>query len=195
MKTRTRTKTRTTTTSEPTRQQVALALGANASHREATLRRAVLALRSHLGPLAVASVYAGDAVELAGLATVRAPPFLNTVAVGPISTRWQPEDVLALVKAMELAAGRGLDARYAQRPLDIDVLWVGHHQRTDDALGLPHRALLQRRFVLAPLAEIDPDLALPHCDVTAAEALEALPASAPPVTKRSWHPPLPNRSR
>ncbi len=67
-----------------------------------------------------------------------------------------PEEVLALAKALERAAGRRPGPRFGPRPLDIDLLLYGNRCSNAPELTLPHPRLRERRFVLEPLAEIAP---------------------------------------
>ena len=141
---------------------MALALGGNLGAVEQTLRRALLGLRAALGPLEVASLY-----RTAPLSPIPQPPFLNTAALA--RTDMEPEAILALAKALELAAGRRRGERFGPRPLDVDLLLWGDRVSTAPELTLPHPRLAGRRFVLAPLAEIAPDLPVPpHCEPGAA---------------------------
>jgi 2-amino-4-hydroxy-6-hydroxymethyldihydropteridine diphosphokinase len=100
------------------------------------------------------------------------PDFLN--AAVRIRTELGPEELLDLCKAIEAEQGRESDGpRHGPRPIDIDLLLLGDIEMTAERLTLPHPEVTSRRFVLAPLLELDPDLRLP--DGTAlADALEAL---------------------
>jgi 2-amino-4-hydroxy-6-hydroxymethyldihydropteridine diphosphokinase len=161
---------------------VALGLGGNLGRPgeiEAALRQAVRQLREILGGLRVASLYRGAAV-----ADLPQPDYLNTAAIG--STALAPEAVLAIAKALELAAGRRPGPRFGPRPLDIDLLLYGSLRSTAPELMLPHPRLAERRFVLALLAEIAPDLPLPPLGASASELLRRLPASAPAVERLRW---------
>jgi 2-amino-4-hydroxy-6-hydroxymethyldihydropteridine diphosphokinase len=114
--------------------------------------------------LRVASLYRSLPVS-----PVPQPDFLNTAALA--HTSLGPEEVLALAKALELAAGRRRGLRFGPRPLDIDLLLYGDRQSGDPELTLPHPRLAERRFMLEPLAEIAPDLPVPPDGVTVAELL------------------------
>jgi 2-amino-4-hydroxy-6-hydroxymethyldihydropteridine diphosphokinase len=100
------------------------------------------------------------------------PDFLN--AAVRIATDLGPEELLDLCKAIEIEQGRMFGGpRHGPRPLDIDLLLLGELVVSSERLTIPHPELVERRFVLAPLLEIDPDLALPDGTLLAV-ALEAL---------------------
>lgn len=137
---------------------------------EQTLGWALRQLEASLGSLRIASLYRSSP-----LSPVPQPDFLNTAAVA--TTALEPEAVLALAKALELAAGRtppALSRRFGPRPLDVDVLLYG--DRTSDApeLTLPHPRLRERRFMLRPLAEIAPDWPVPPDGTPVRELLARL---------------------
>jgi 2-amino-4-hydroxy-6-hydroxymethyldihydropteridine diphosphokinase len=86
--------------------------------------------------------------------------FLN--AAIRIRTGLEPEELLGLCKQIEAERGRALDApRHSPRPLDVDLLLLGDLELSTDRLTLPHPEVTSRRFVLAPLLELDPNLKLP----------------------------------
>lgn len=91
------------------------------------------------------------------------------------STSLQPGDLLSVCKALELAAGRRRGVRFGPRPLDVDLLVYGDLQIATPELTLPHPRLRERRFVLAPLAEIAPDLRIPPDGARVADLLARLP--------------------
>lgn len=103
------------------------------------------------------------------------PEYLNTVALG-VSTL-SAEALLAGALAVEVELGRRRDGRRdAPRTIDIDLLLVGDELRPGPGLELPHPRLRERRFVLAPLADLAPDLPLPPDGATPRELLARLPA-------------------
>ena len=134
-----------------------LGLGSNVGNREAHLRAAVAALREHgVDVEATSSLYETQPVG----EVLDQPDFLN--AAIRIRTQLDPEDLLDLCKAIEVEQGRMLGGqRHGPRPLDIDLLLLGEIELSTDRLTLPHPEVTSRRFVLAPLLELDPDLALP----------------------------------
>ena len=145
----------------------------------ATLRHALAQLQLVLGPLRVASFYRSTPVApafSAAFSAISQPDYLNTAAVAEVTaTDLPPDAVLAVAKALELAAGRRRGVRFGPRPLDIDLLLYGELRSEAPELTLPHPRLRERRFVLEPLAEIAPDLAVPPDGVTVRELLAALP--------------------
>jgi 2-amino-4-hydroxy-6-hydroxymethyldihydropteridine diphosphokinase len=134
--------------------------------------------------LRVASLYRSRAVS--PLSTPPQPDYLNTAALA--RTALPPDAVLAVAKALELAAGRTRGVRFGPRPLDIDLLLYGDVRRDDPELTLPHPRLRDRRFVLAPLAEISPGLSVPPDGATVAELLARLGpmGAADGVEKVAW---------
>ena len=101
------------------------------------------------------------------------PDFLNAVA--RIRTDLEPDALLELCKAIEVEQGRAFGGpRHGPRPIDLDLLLLGEVELETDRLKLPHAEVTTRRFVLVPLLELDPDLALPD-GTRLREALERLP--------------------
>lgn len=148
---------------------------------ERTLTRALRGLEAVLGPLRIASLYRSTP-----LSPVPQPDYLNTAAVA--STALEPEAILALAKALELAAGRQAPTqtvRWSPRPLDIDILLYGG--RTSDApeLTIPHPRLRERRFMLEPLAEIAPGWPVPP-DGTPVQDLLARLGTAQDLERIGW---------
>jgi 2-amino-4-hydroxy-6-hydroxymethyldihydropteridine diphosphokinase len=88
------------------------------------------------------------------------PDFLN--AAVRIETELAPDALLEVVKEVEAELGRNFgQVRHGPRVIDVDLLLLGDISLTTDRLTLPHPEVLTRRFVLVPLLELDPDLALP----------------------------------
>ena len=146
-----------------------LGLGSNVGDREAHLRAALAALEAAgVEVEAVSSAYETEPVG----EVLEQPDFLN--AAVRIRTDLEPEALLDLCKEIEAARGRELDAaRHGPRPLDLDLLLLGDLVLSTERLTLPHREVKSRRFVLAPLLELDPSLALPD-GTRLADALAAL---------------------
>lgn len=148
-----------------------LGLGSNAGDSAGHLRAAIELLRERgVEVEAVSSTYVTEPVG----EILDQPDFLN--AAIRIRTEFEPEALLDVCKAIEADRGRGLEApRHSPRPLDVDLLLLGDIELETARLTLPHREVTTRRFVLAPLLELDPELALPN-GTRLADALAALPA-------------------
>ena len=134
-----------------------LGLGSNVGDREGHLRAAIAALEAaDVSVEDVSSLYETEPVG----EVLDQPDFLN--AAVRIRTDLEPEALLDLCKELEAARGRDLDAtRHSPRPLDVDLLLLGQLELTTERLTLPHPQVTNRRFVLVPLLELDPGLALP----------------------------------
>jgi 2-amino-4-hydroxy-6-hydroxymethyldihydropteridine diphosphokinase len=147
-----------------------LGLGSNVGDSRGHLRAALGLLPAHGVAIdAVSSVYVTEPVG----EILAQPDFLN--AAMRIHTELEPEALLDACKAVEAERGRALEApRHSPRPLDVDLLLLGDLELATDRLTLPHPEVRSRRFVLAPLLELDPELSLPDGSRLAA-ALEALP--------------------
>jgi 2-amino-4-hydroxy-6-hydroxymethyldihydropteridine diphosphokinase len=88
------------------------------------------------------------------------PDFLN--AAVRVSSDLEPDELLDRCKAIEAEQGRMFAGpRHGPRPLDVDVLLLGDLELKSDRLEIPHPQVTSRRFVLVPLLELDPELALP----------------------------------
>ncbi|MGD0312550.1 MAG: 2-amino-4-hydroxy-6-hydroxymethyldihydropteridine diphosphokinase [Acidimicrobiales bacterium] len=141
---------------EPPKVRAFLGLGSNLGDRWSHLRRAVDQLRagSRVPVTAVSRVYETQPVggpEDQG-------PFLNVVVELAVSPTADPYRLLEECRRLEAAAGRVRAARWGPRTLDADVLWIDGMALDDPELTVPHPRWRQRRFVLAPLRELAPDL-------------------------------------
>jgi 2-amino-4-hydroxy-6-hydroxymethyldihydropteridine diphosphokinase len=146
-----------------------LGLGSNLGDREAHLRGALDLLRDRgVDVEAASSTYETEPVG----EILDQPDFLN--AAVRIATELEPLELLDLCKAIEAEHGRLFGApRHGPRPLDVDLLLLGDIELRDERLTLPHPEVTNRRFVLEPLLELDPELALPD-GTRLADALAAL---------------------
>lgn len=92
--------------------------------------------------------------------------FANACAIG--WTEMSAYELLAAVKAIEADMGRVPTRRWGPRVIDVDILFLGDSVIDDPELVIPHKELFSRPFVLAPLAEIAPELTLGGLSVKAA---------------------------
>lgn len=146
-----------------------LGLGSNVGDRIGHLRAALEMLGERgVEVEAVSSAYETEPVG----EVLDQPDFLNAAA--RVRTELGPEELLDVCKAIEAERGRALDApRHSARPLDVDLLLLGDLELATERLTLPHPEVTSRRFVLAPLLELDPELTLPD-GARLADALAAL---------------------
>ncbi len=94
------------------------------------------------------------------LGPVAQPDFVNAVA--GLLTALEPDALLAALKDLEVRLGRARPVvRWGPRRIDLDLLVHGASRSASDELQLPHPGIAERAFVLAPLAEIAPDLEVP----------------------------------
>jgi len=91
---------------------------------------------------------------------VAQPDFVNAVA--GVLTQLSPEELLAQLRILEQALGRpSRHEKWGPRLIDLDLLIYGRERRNGPALTLPHPGIVERNFVLYPLAAIAPDLDVP----------------------------------
>jgi 2-amino-4-hydroxy-6-hydroxymethyldihydropteridine diphosphokinase len=133
-------------------------LGSNLGDREGTVRAALGRLR-HLPETKVLRVSTLRNTEPVGY--LDQPRFLNGAA--ELETRLSARRLLGALLELERAFGRDRANVPAQGPrtLDLDLLLYGQEQIDEPGLEIPHPRLHQRRFVLEPLAELDPSLEVP----------------------------------
>ena len=135
-----------------------VALGSNLGDRERTIRAAL------------AELAAAPEVEVVGVSSLREtepvgyldqPPFLNGAA--ELETTLAPRALLDLLLAVERRFGREREGvpEGGPRTLDLDLLLVESAEIDEPGLRIPHPRLHERRFVLEPLAELDPSLEVP----------------------------------
>ena len=130
-----------------------LGLGSNLGDRHAYLRDAVSSLPE---VVAVSPVYETDPVggpEGQG-------PYLNIVV--ELDSALTPRELLGVCHRLESAAGRVREERWGPRTLDVDIIWTDGEPVDEPDLQVPHPRMLDRRFVMAPLADLAPDVVPPN---------------------------------
>ncbi len=132
----------------PTVRRAFLGMGSNVGDRERFLTDAIESLA---GVVAVSPVYETDPVG-----GPPQPPYLNVVV--ELATPLTPRELLGVAHRLESAAGRVRVEHWGPRTLDVDVLLVGDLRVDEPDLVVPHPRMWERRFVLAPLADLAPEL-------------------------------------
>jgi 2-amino-4-hydroxy-6-hydroxymethyldihydropteridine diphosphokinase len=135
-------------------ERIFVGLGANLGDATATVRAALQALDEMPGTRCVArsSLYRSAPIDAQGA------DYINAVA--QLQTELSPAALLEALQAIEARFGRERPYRNAPRTLDLDLLLYGQRRIVTPALTVPHPRMHERAFVLVPLAEIAPDLAL-----------------------------------
>jgi len=133
-----------------------LGLGANLGDRAGALQRAVNSLMnaSKVAVVAVSAVYVTEPVG-----GPEQPEFFNAVVA--LETDLTARELLELAQRLEADAHRVRDEHWGPRTLDVDVLLVGDTRLDEPDLVVPHPRMWERGFVLAPLADVAPELVDP----------------------------------
>ena len=131
---------------------VFLSLGANEGDREAKIMMAIEFLKNTRGIIiaAISSLY-----ETEALSDSDQPNYINCVV--RVETDLDPHSLLKETQSIEAMLGRKPDSHMMPRPIDIDILLYDRADVHSMDLMIPHSRLKQRRFVLVPLLEIEPD--------------------------------------
>ncbi|MDZ4298005.1 MAG: 2-amino-4-hydroxy-6-hydroxymethyldihydropteridine diphosphokinase [Moraxellaceae bacterium] len=130
----------------------AIGMGANLGHPAQTLSQAAQALQAiSAKPIVMSRIYRSAPIGPAGQ-----PDYANAVAL--IHTLQTPLDLLDQLQAIEQQFGRTRSIRWGARSLDLDLLLYGEQQIQHERLTVPHIELLNRNFVLWPLAEVMPSI-------------------------------------
>ena len=133
-----------------------IALGANLGDA----RHTVLQAMDDIGQLPGCSVLATSRLYRTAPWQAQGPDFVN--AVVKVSTRLTAPALLQALQTLEQAAGRERPYLNAPRTLDLDILLYGAGRIASPELTVPHPRMMQRAFVLYPLADVWPDAVQPH---------------------------------
>jgi 2-amino-4-hydroxy-6-hydroxymethyldihydropteridine diphosphokinase len=134
------------------RRRAFIGLGSNLGDRRAHLRTAVDQLQTGGDLVAISPLYETEPVG----GPAGQQDYLNLVV--ELRTADSPRTMLERCQALETAAHRERIEHWGPRTLDADVLWVEGELVDDTDLTVPHPRMWERRFVLAPLADLAPDL-------------------------------------
>jgi 2-amino-4-hydroxy-6-hydroxymethyldihydropteridine diphosphokinase len=147
---------------------VYLSLGSNVGDRDSNLRDAIAAQPpAGIQVKRISSIYETEPVDY-----LDQPWFLNCVV--ETETELQPHALLHALRAIESQLGNKKEFAKGPRKLDLDILLYNLQTIATPDLQIPHPRMLQRRFVLTPLAEIAPNLKHPSWPASAAVLLEQL---------------------
>lgn len=140
----------------PPRHRAYVALGANIGEPQRQVEAGFAALAALPGTRVVArsSLYRSAPVGYADQ-----PDFINAVAA--VDTGLEPQALLAALLGIEREHGRVRDFPNAPRTLDLDIVLYGERVIHEPGLTVPHARMLERAFVMLPLAEIAPDANVP----------------------------------
>lgn len=136
--------------------KVYIGLGSNIEDREQHLRQAIALLRQleRVWDLRCSPVY-----ETAPMDFLDQEPFLNMVV--EVRTDLPPEELLRELQRIETELGRVRNIRYGPRTIDMDILLYGPAQIHSPDLQIPHPRMMERLFVLIPLADLYEEDLLP----------------------------------
>jgi 2-amino-4-hydroxy-6-hydroxymethyldihydropteridine diphosphokinase len=144
--------------------RVFLGVGTNLGDRRANLAAAQVAVSEFVIIQKTSRVY-----ETAPWGMTDQPDFLNLV--WEATTLLPPLELLRRLKAVETVLGRKPSVRYGPRLIDIDILLYSNLMFRSADLVIPHPRISERAFVLAPLADLEPDMVIPGMKHSVAELL------------------------
>jgi len=155
-----------------TTKTVYLSLGSNIGDRARNLQAAL----EHLAAPDLRVIRTSPAYETEPLEYTAQRWFLNLAAEA--ATELLPLQLLLRIGRVERALGRVRTVPKGPRTIDIDILFYGRTAVRSAKLEIPHPRMAERRFVLAPLADLAPDLRHPNTRKTVREMLDAAPKQA-----------------
>ena len=161
--------------------EVYISLGGNLGQREKTLRRALERLHGTEG---IRLCRVSGFFETAPWGKKDQPPFVNAAAM--LRTELEPLELLEVCQRIEEDLGRVRHEHWGARTIDLDLLHIPGISLSEGRLILPHPHMLERAFVLLPLAEIAPELMIGGASVrehlrVCRDTGEAVPCPGSPV--------------
>lgn len=157
-----------------------LALGSNLEPRESYLNRAIAGLKD-IGTInKVAPLYQSEPYGVTDQ-----PQFLNSAVL--LETNLQPQELLRALKKIETDLGRQNRRRWGPREIDIDIIFYGDKIIRASDLHIPHDDYKNRRFVLQPLLDLQPNLTAPDTHETLRRLFKNCPDNSKlTLFKKSW---------
>src|SRR3989338_11462833 len=130
-----------------------ISIGSNIAPKE-NIKKCLDMLKSEFEVIAISPMY-----ETKPYGYENQSNFIN-LAVG-IKTQLKSHELLKKLQEIENKLGRKRDFRFSPRTIDLDILLYGSEIIEDKDLTIPHKGLLERDFMLIPLADIVPDVVHP----------------------------------
>lgn len=144
-----------------------ISLGANIGNPEEQMQLAIAMLREATEVVAISSIYSTKPVG-----GPEQPDYLNAICI--VESELPAADLLALLQGIEKTLGRERHERWGPRTIDLDLIQYGKILSSAQELELPHPRAHERKFVLEPWFEIEPDaILLTHGKIS--DLLEQLP--------------------
>jgi 2-amino-4-hydroxy-6-hydroxymethyldihydropteridine diphosphokinase len=132
--------------------EVFLSIGSNAGNRFLNIMKAVIELEK-IQPIEIEKISSIYNTEPYGYKEQK--EFLNLVV--KLNTNFSPDELLEVLNRIELNLGRVRKEKWHERLIDLDILFFGDQKIHDEKLIIPHPDMHNRRFVLEPICEIEPD--------------------------------------
>ncbi len=152
---------------------VYVALGSNLGDREALVLQAVHEMRAFSRVKKISTLSETEALLFDHQKGQSIPKYIN--AVVEIETDFSPQEILDELMRIEQDMGRSRSEKGAPREIDLDLIVYENETIHTDQLCVPHPRMHERRFVMAPLAELNPQWVHPLLKKTAKEILDSLP--------------------
>lgn len=149
--------------------EVFIGLGSNIGDRQKNIKRALKVLSKKAKIVKRSSLYKTEPIGL-----TKQNWFFNCAV--KVRTNLLPQELMAFLLEIEQKLGRKRRRKFGPRTIDLDILFYGNKVVKEKNLKIPHPKLYQRRFVLKPLAEIEPELKDPKTGKTIWQLLGNLPS-------------------
>lgn len=140
-------------------------LGSNLGDREDFINKAITAISQSIGTLTKSS----SLYESSAWGKTNQPDFLNKIII--VKSSSSPFEVLKKLKEIEVVIGRIEREKWAEREIDLDILFADELVINDPILKIPHPGIPERRFTLEPLVELDKNKMHPFLSVSMQELL------------------------